>query len=177
MKTKNLFALLLTLGSTAVFAEPPPPVISESIPDDAVNPNFTIEMACQKGYSEGTDADGNAVRNVAPAVHRDVYKSAGVVEGTNPDQCVNGKGGAYEVDHRISLMIGGTNNRSNLTLQEYCGDHNAHQKDVLELYVRNVALCKEHSVTLRQAQEMLYLNWAKTYDELLAAGKIKAPKK
>jgi len=158
-----LLSSAIVLLNAPCMAQPPAPAVSTSIPADAINPNVTLQQACQHGFSASTDEDGEKVRDVASADHKDVYRAAGVVEGSNPDHCINGHGSPYEVDHRISLMIGGTNHRSNLVLQEYCGPYNAHMKDKLELYVRK-QICTG-KVTLQEGQAMLYLDWKSEYDK------------
>jgi hypothetical protein len=40
--------------------------------------------------------------------------------------------GAYEVDHLISLELGGSNDIGNLWPEPYSGPDNAHDKDVME---------------------------------------------
>ena len=57
----------------------------------------------------------STIRDVPESVKKQVYKNAGITYGDRK-LCSLG----YEVDHRISLELGGTNDISNLQLQAYC---------------------------------------------------------
>jgi len=57
----------------------------------------------------------STIRNVPEAVKKQVYKNAGITYG---DRTLCSVG--YEVDHKVSLTLGGTNDISNLQLQAYC---------------------------------------------------------
>ena len=79
------------------------------------------------------------IRDVSEATKQQVYRLAGVPYG---DRSLCSLG--YEVDHRISLEVGGTNDISNLQLQAYCTKaqlasnfparvlYDAHAKDQIE---------------------------------------------
>jgi hypothetical protein len=161
---KNLIFVTLLFATTA-FATPPLPVVSTTIPATAIDSTVTVAQLCTKGYTAGQKADGTDVRHVHAADKNAVYAAAKVKQGTNPDKCDNGKGSPYEVDHRISLQLGGTNHRDNLTLQEYCGPYNAHDKDKLENYLHDEMLCKG-KMTMKQVQEKIYLDWKAAYIEI-----------
>ena len=159
---KKLIIVTLLLTSTLAYATPPLPVVSKTIPASAIDPTFTEADAHKVGYSAGLKADGTKARNVLPQTAKAVYAAAGIVKGSNPDNCHGGPSGApYEVDHRISVMFGGTNDISNLTLQEYCGAFNAHDKDKLELYVRDNI--RNGKLSLNQGRQMLYLDWKTSF--------------
>jgi hypothetical protein len=57
----------------------------------------------------------STIRDVSLAVKKKVYAKAGVAYGDRK-WCSKG----YEVDHRVSLENGGSNDISNLQLQAYC---------------------------------------------------------
>jgi hypothetical protein len=57
----------------------------------------------------------STIRDVSEATKKLVYKNAGITYG---DRTLCSVG--YEVDHKISLQLGGTNDISNLQLQAYC---------------------------------------------------------
>jgi len=67
------------------------------------------------------------LRNVTAATKKQAFANYGLTNKTG--WC---KAAGCEVDHLISLELGGTNNISNLWPQPYAGEWNAHQKDKLE---------------------------------------------
>ena len=105
----------------------------------------------------------STIRDVPEAVKKQVYRNANINYGDRT-LCTNG----YEVDHRISLTLGGTNDISNLQLQAYCTKeelapnfpkgvlYDAHKKDILE-NVLHRDICVG-ATTPSQAQDQIY-NW------------------
>ena len=65
--------------------------------------------------------------------------------------------GAYEVDHLISLELGGSNDVTNLWPQPYHGKLNAHDKDRLENRLH--ALVCRGQVPLTDAQHAIATDW------------------
>lgn len=65
--------------------------------------------------------------------------------------------GAYEVDHLISLELGGSNDIANLWPQRYHGRLNAHDKDRLENQLH--ALVCAGTVSLEDAQHAIRTDW------------------
>lgn len=106
------------------------------------------------------------IRNVSEATKKQVYKNAGIAYG-DKHYC-NAKPFAYEIDHRISLELGATNNISNLQLQAYCTKdelskdfpanvlYDARAKDKEENRLHK-EICLGH-ITPKDAQEQIY-NW------------------
>jgi hypothetical protein len=91
------------------------------LPDAVKTPGDTLEVTrddiCVAGYTK-------KVRNVPKAVKDTVYGSYGIS---------NHAPGEYEVDHLISLELGGSNGVKNLWPQSYqTQPWNAHVKDALE---------------------------------------------
>jgi hypothetical protein len=66
-----------------------------------------------------------------------------------------------EVDHLISLDLGGANAIENLWPQPFDGKWNAHVKDRLELRLHK-EIC-DGKITMNQAQEGIRSNWIKAY--------------
>jgi len=105
----------------------------------------------------------STIRNVSEATKKLVYKNAGVTYGDRT-LCTLG----YEVDHKISLTLGGSNDISNLQLQAYCTKaqlapnfpvgvlYDARKKDLLE-NVLHRDICVGATTPL-EAQEKIY-NW------------------
>lgn len=160
--------VILALVSTAAFALPPENKAIVEVPATAIDPNVTVKQLCTSGYTAGKKADGSDVRHVRTADRKAVYKAAGVVPGTNPIKCYGGpKKSPYEVDHIISLQLGGSNHISNLMLQPYCGEWNAKDKDRLENYLHDEMLCKG-KMSLPDVQRKIYVDWKAAYMEYFA---------
>jgi hypothetical protein len=69
--------------------------------------------------------------------------------------------GCCEVDHLISLELGGSNDRDrNLWSQPYSGLYGARIKDVVEK-VLNLHVCgkRQPVITLKQAQDCIVADW------------------
>ena len=106
----------------------------------------TDVVICVKGYSA-------SVRNVPKSVKDAVYAAYGMQPGIAPCPC--------EVDHLISLELGGSNDKENLWPQPYTGQWNARQKDKLENYLhKQVCVGK---ITLQEAQKEIAGNWMEAY--------------
>jgi hypothetical protein len=84
----------------------------------------TAQQVCTPGYAA-------RVRAVSEATKRIVFRRYGI---TNPVP------GTFEIDHLISLELGGDNSLRNLWPQPYAGPAGAHQKDGLEDYL-HVQVC------------------------------------
>jgi hypothetical protein len=117
--------------------------------DDAV----TTEMICKPGYSK-------CIRNVPQSVKRAVYKDYGVPEGNHHGYCDVDQG--CEIDHLISIEIGGSNDRKNLWPQPFSGlKFNAHVKDQLENFY-HAQICSG-DITLKAAQKEISTDWVAAY--------------
>lgn len=108
-------------------------------------PTVTAHDVCQPGYA-------GHIRNVPNSVKNQVFQRYGI---HNP------RPGAYEIDHFISLELGGTNDISNLWPQPYTGTWNAHHKDHLEDTLHSL-VCQGR-LTLRQAQQAITSDWIAAY--------------
>src|SRR5262245_25340525 len=119
MKPFRLFALV---GMSVVFASAAVQRVSPPIlPDPTKTPGDVLEVTkadiCVPGYSK-------KVRDVPESVKRQAYAAYGITSH---------KPREYEVDHLISLELGGSNSIKNLWPQSYVtSPYNAHKKDVLE---------------------------------------------
>jgi hypothetical protein len=96
-----------------------------------------------------------AARNVPDSVKAKVYAEYGVKTH---------KPGEYEVDHLISLELGGSNDIRNLWPQSYSGTWNAHHKDRLENELHRRVLAG--SITLAAAQQRIAKDWIALYSEI-----------
>jgi hypothetical protein len=71
----------------------------------------------------------------------------------------NGSNG--EVDHRVSLELGGTNAKSNVFPEAASPAPGSHEEDRLENRLHAV-MCSGQ-ISLRRAQRAIATNWAKAY--------------
>jgi len=98
------------------------------------------------------------VRNVPESEKRAVYKEYGMSK-PRTGYCDTPSG--CEVDHVISLELGGSNDITNLWPQSYDNACNAHQKDALENKLHKM-IC-ENAITIDQAQNAISTNWIDAY--------------
>ncbi len=123
---------------------------SPLLPDPAKTPGDTLAVTasdvCQPGYA-------HAVRNVPSDVKRQVYESYGILHHTR---------GQFEVDHLISLELGGSNSVRNLWPESYrTQPWNARVKDQLEDRLHD-DVCSGQ-MDLAAAQHAIAGNWIDTY--------------
>ena len=96
------------------------------LPDARMTPGDVLDVTkddvCTPGYAE-------KVRDVPAEVKRQVYQEYGITSH---------RPGDFEVDHLISLELGGSNSIRNLWPQSYkTKPWNAHVKDELENHLHN----------------------------------------
>jgi hypothetical protein len=112
-------------------------------PGDALP--VTVSDICVPGYS-------SKVRNVTDSVKNQVYLSYGITS-RQPYE--------YEVDHLISLELGGSNSIKNLWPEPYAGDWNARVKDKIENKLHTL-VC-DGQVDLGTAQQEIATDWMAAY--------------
>jgi hypothetical protein len=111
-------------------------------------PNVTAAQVCVSGYS-------SSVRNV-PASEKDaVYAEYGITSHAT---------GQYEVDHFVSLELGGSNDISNLFPEAASPTPGFHQKDQVENYLHS-QVCNG-AVSLAEAQREIANNWLAVYTSM-----------
>jgi hypothetical protein len=111
--------------------------------------DVTTADICVSGYS-------SKVRNVPQSEKNQVYQEYNITSHAP---------GAYEVDHLISLELGGSNSAKNLWPESYTGDWNAHIKDKLENKLHDL-VCSG-SLDLPTAQQEIATNWIAAYQKYL----------
>jgi hypothetical protein len=116
------------------------------LPDPTCTPGaiFTrasVSQICTPGYSR-------SVRNVPASLKRSVYAEYGIASHVP---------GSYEVDHLISLELGGNNSIANLWPEVTPGYH---EKDGIENRLHR-AVCAG-TVSLRTAQLQIARDWRHT---------------
>ncbi len=114
-----------------------------------VFPNVTAKEVCVSGYS-------SSVRSVSSDEKAAVYQRYGI-----PNEP-----GKHEVDHFISLELGGSNMVTNLWPEPYVTPDGpskigAREKDKVENYLHD-QVCK-NAMTLQQAQEQIRTDWYAVY--------------
>ncbi len=155
-----LFALLLSACHSPLLlrsASEPIPTPSTSVdaalPDTQLTPGATFAVdasqVCQRGYSA-------AVRNVPLAEKKEVFRRYRTTYVK----------GQYEVDHLISLELGGSNEVTNLWPEPYAGEWNAKVKDRLENRLHRL-VCKGE-LPLATAQQAIAHNWVTAYQQYCA---------
>jgi hypothetical protein len=130
-----------------------------------VFPNVTVEQIMQKGYANKLNG---GVRHVTAAIKRHVFAEYfGRVPGMQ---------GHYEIDHLISLELGGSNDPKNLWPESYYTEpFNAHVKDKLEdrmaANVRHELERHGHEAAtalLKQYQHEIATDWIAAYHKYVA---------
>lgn len=107
-----------------------------------------VQTVCVPGYTQ-------TVRNVPSAVKEQVYRAYGITSH---------QPGEYEVDHLISLELGGSNSVHNLWPESYISKPlNAHIKDVLEDKLH--ALVCAGKLPIQTAQKAIAQNWLVAYQK------------
>jgi hypothetical protein len=114
----------------------------------AVFPDATAEQICQSGYA-------SSVRNVPDSEKDQVYAEYGIASHTE---------GQYEVDHLISLELGGSNDISNLWPESAEPRPGFHEKDKVENYLHDQVCSGQMS--LAQAQQQIASDWVSVYNQL-----------
>ena len=112
--------------------------------------NVTVSRICVPGYS-------SSVRDVSDAEKTQVYARYGV--RWVPYQ--------HEVDHLISLELGGSNAIRNLWPEPYAGRWGARTKDALENRLHDLVCARQ--LSLRSAQRQESSNWVAAYHRYIGA--------
>ena len=137
--------LFLLLLSSACYAESP------ILPDPRLTPGAILstdpDEICVPGYSKRT-------RNVSRETKELAYRLYGITTRAP---------GEFEVDHLISLELGGSNAIQNLWPESFLTQPlNAHVKDELENKLH--ALVCDGKIPLEEAQKAIATNWVQAYE-------------
>lgn len=151
MKIRRLqLGILLTMLclNSASHAESPLQPDPQLTPGEALTTDAA--QICTPGYAK-------SVRDVPSATKRMVYHLYGI-ENRQP--------GEYEIDHLISLELGGSNSIRNLWPQSFTTHPlNAHLKDALENKLHEL-ICSGQ-LPVHEAQAAIAGNWVKAYEQFL----------
>lgn len=132
-----------TLGCQAVNALP-----DRDCTPGAVFPSVTKDDICVSGYAK-------SVRNVSTEEKSQVFAQYGIVTHSP---------GEYEVDHLISLELGGSNDIANLWPEAANPTPGFHEKDKVENYLHD-QVCNG-TMSLQDAQQQIVSNWLEIYQKL-----------
>lgn len=151
MRSTTLLGLLgvaLAVSSSGMQPGSSPPLL----PDASKTPGDVLDVTkadiCVPGYTK-------KVRNVPTTVKKQVFTSYHIA---NPGK------GEFEVDHLISLELGGSNSIKNLWPQSYkTQPWNAHVKDALENRLHK-DICSG-SIDMKVAQQAIAKDWIACYKQ------------
>ena len=161
---KILLTAFLLATAVCLAADPNDPPIRPDVKltPGVLMPNVTVEQLCTKGYA---NVFNGGVRNVPESEKKAVF-----IEyfGKVPDHP-----GDFEIDHLISLELGGANDIKNLWPQSYkTTPWNSHVKDKLEdrmaALVRQELKTKGHDAAaslLAQFQKEIATDWIAAYQK------------
>ncbi len=111
----------------------------------AIIQGVTADQICVFGYSQ-------SVRNVPESLKNQVYQEYGITTHNT---------GEYEVDHLISLELGGSNDISNLWPEAAVPTPGFHEKDKVENYLHQ-QVCSG-KMSLQEAQQKITNDWKEVY--------------
>jgi hypothetical protein len=142
MRHRLLAAALCLLAASSAFAQ--------DLPDPKLTPGAVLTTdagaICRPGYAK-------SVRHVPGKVKAVAYREYGIKRH---------RPGEYEVDHLVSLELGGSNDIRNLWPQSYeTAPWNAHVKDKVENRL-HVLVCAG-ALDLKEAQRAIASNWIAAY--------------
>ena len=126
---------------------------ANALPDAACTPgaifaDVSKDQVCVQGYSKG-------VRDVPESVKNQVFAEYGITShGT----------GEYEVDHLISLELGGSNDIANLWPELAEPRPGFHEKDKVENYLHQ-QVCNG-AMSMADAQSIISTNWLSVYSQM-----------
>lgn len=124
-------------------------VSNQALPDSACSPGAVLttntKVICRSGYTK-------TVRNVTESTKKKVFKEYGIPYSQHSN---------YEVDHIISLELGGSNDISNLYPESYTIQDNARVKDKFENYLHK-QVCNGN-MDIVEAQRQISSDWLTYY--------------
>lgn len=149
----KLFLIALLASASVAFASDLPQRPDPKLTPGVIDPKATLAVICVKGY---TSQPG--VRNVTGSTKAKVFAKYGV----------DPKADHFEIDHLISLELGGSNDILNLWPQAYTTKPlNAHTKDVLENKLHRL-ICAGKA-DLKAVQHDIATDWTVAYTKYVGA--------
>jgi hypothetical protein len=141
------YSITLTRCRTRSGGQLPDPHCTPGSVDPAVTQANIASTICRSGYTEKVRPPESQTARAKYDVSYPAYHIAG-----RP---------ASELDHLVSLELGGSNDITNLWPENYRGFLNADDKDRLENYLHD-AVCSGQ-MRLQAAQEAIAADWVKAY--------------
>lgn len=128
--------------------------VNGALPDSACTPgaadkNLTKDLICSSSFST------KSIRNVPVSEKNEVYSEYGILSH---------RPGQYEVDHLISLELGGSNEIANLWPEAAEPRPGFHEKDKVENYLHK-QVCNGF-ISLEEAQYIIATNWLEIFKTL-----------
>jgi len=121
-------------------------------PDHVLTPGVvkttSAATVCRVGYTKDE-------RHVTERMKRCVFERYGLGE------LPRSRWGEYEIDHFVSLELGGANDVKNLWPEPYAGEWGARRKDVIETGLHR-RICRGE-ITVRAAQACIRDDWVACY--------------
>lgn len=130
------------------------------LPDRTLTPGRVLtrraSVVCRPGYA-------SSVRDVSSSTKESVYARYGVPHTPY----------AHEVDHLVSLELGGSNAVANLWPEPYAGRWGARTKDVLENRLHDLVCAG--ALSLPAAQRLEARDWVAAYRRFVGTPPVSAP--
>lgn len=123
---------------------------SRDLPNHRLTPGSTDPRVTQATIDTTVCVHGytKTVRNVPVSERKAVFAAYHIAYASHA---------SYELDHLISLELGGDNAATNLWPEPYAGAEGARHKDVLETRLK-VLVC-QHALALATAQHAIATDW------------------
>jgi hypothetical protein len=155
------YLLLILFLSKSVFAATVPPQVPDShLTPGVINPEATKLKICTPNYTSGSDIHGAKIRNVPESLKKKVFAEYNIDPASDK----------FEIDHLISLELGGANDIKNLWPQSYTTTpYNAHMKDNLENTLHRM-VCSD-KINLSDAQREISNDWISAYNKYVKSQK------
>ena len=149
---------LTTPLQPAVYRHSGPAVLNNLKVTPGATGTMTVKQLCDPNFHTGT------VRNVPESMKQKVCAEYGIAR-------VDCTGKKYEIDHLISLELGGTNDEKNLWPQPYFPKPGAKEKDVVENALHRAVCAKVNPLALADAQHSISTDWYKVYLDITPAAR------
>ena len=126
--------------------------VPAELPNSKLTPGYMRDVSVRELCTTST----SLVRNVPDSLKKEIFSNYGM-NGNDRSVCKEG----YEIDHLVSLELGGANDERNLWPQSYCGSNNAHDKDKIENELHR-RICKGQ-MNIIDAQMGIKTDWEMCY--------------
>jgi len=127
-------------------------IVAQGLEDTRCTPgallNVTAKQICVPGYA-------SSARNVSQSEKNQVFAEYGITRHA---------AGQYEVDHLVSLELGGSNDIANLWPEAASPTPGFHEKDRVEGYL-HTQVCSG-AISLQTAQNEIATNWIAVYQQM-----------